>query len=50
MLLDLVYMILGDLPQDLRFLYAFGCLFILYIFVKLFKIFIDIIRDFARGL
>ena len=50
MLLNLVETIFGVLPEDLRFLYAFGCIFILYIFVKMFTIFIEIIRDYLGGL
>ena len=37
MLLGLVQEIFGELPQDLRFLYAFGCMFVLYILVKMLK-------------
>ena len=50
MLLNLVETILGELPSDLRFLYAFGCIFVLYILVKMFAIFIEIIRDLIGGL
>lgn len=49
MLYDLVSSFMGWLPENLQFLMAYGCIFVLYIFVKLFKIFIDIIRDFVRG-
>lgn len=50
MLLNLVETIFGELPQDLRFLYAFGCMFVLYILVKMFTIFINVIGDFLRSL
>lgn len=50
MLLGLVEQILGELPSDLRFLYAFGCIFVLYILLKLFTIFTNVIRDFIRSL
>lgn len=50
MLLDLVSTIFGVLPDDLRFLYAFGCIFVLYIFLKMFVIFVEIIRDYLGGL
>ena len=50
MLLGLVEQILGELPQDLRFLYAFGVIFVLYIFLKLIVIGIEVIRDFTKGL
>lgn len=50
MLLELVESILGELPPDLRFLYAFGCIFVLYILVRMFSVFIQIIFDFVRSL
>ena len=50
MLLGLVHEIFGELPQDLRFLYAFGCMFVLYILVKMFTIFINVIADWVRSL
>ena len=50
MLLALVEMILGELPSDLRFLYAFGVIFVLYVFLKMLTIFLDIIRDLVGGL
>ena len=50
MLLDLVYSVLGELPNDLRFLYAFGVIFVMYIFLKMFVIFVDVIKDFLKSL
>lgn len=47
MLMDLVYLIMGSLPDEFKFMYIFGIIFILYIFLGLFKIFIDIIKDFV---
>lgn len=48
MVLDLVKMILGELPEELEFLYAFGVMFVLYIFITLFKMFIDVTKDLMR--
>lgn len=48
MLYDLVNLIMGSLPQEFEFLKAFGILFILYIFIALFKLFIDVIKSFMR--
>lgn len=49
MLLNLVEIILGELPQDLRFLYAFGTVFILCIFLKLLFVFVNVIEDFFKS-
>lgn len=48
MVLDLVHMILGELPPQLEFLYAFGVMFVLYIFISIFKMFIDVTKDIMR--
>lgn len=48
MLNDLVNSIFGSLPEEFEFLKIFGYLFVLYIFVSLFKIFIDFIKSFMR--
>lgn len=48
MLYDLVNLIMGSLPNEFRFLYIFGILFILYIFLGLFKLFLDVIKEFMR--
>lgn len=50
MLWDLVNFVMGSLPDDFKFLYIFGVLMILYIFISIFKLFIDVIKDFLRGL
>lgn len=50
MLWDLVEMLLGGLPAEFHFLKAFGVLFVMYIFISLFKLFIDVIRSFIKGL
>ena len=50
MLYDLVLLIMGSLPEEFKFMYIFGMIFILYIFVGLFKIFIDIIKDFVSSI
>ena len=50
MLLDLVYQFMGELPSDLRFLYAFGVIFVLFIFLKMFTMFIDVIKDYLKSL
>lgn len=49
MLLNLVEIILGELPQDLRFLYVFGIVFILCIFLKLLFVFVNVIEDFFKS-
>lgn len=46
MLYDLVNLIMGSLPDEFKFLYIFGMLFILYIFIGLFKLFIDVIKEY----
>lgn len=50
MLWDLVTYFMGSLPSDFEFLYIFGVLFVLYIFIGLFKLFIDVIKEFIGGL
>ena len=42
---DLVNLIFGNLPEEFEFLKIFGYLFVLYIFLGLFKLFIDIIKE-----
>lgn len=49
MLYDLVLLIMGSLPEEFRFMYIFGMLFILYIFIGLFKFCIDILKDFINS-
>lgn len=48
MLQDLVNSIFGSLPEEFEFIKIFGYCFVLYIFVSLFKIFIDFIKSFMR--
>ena len=48
MLYDLVNLIMGSLPNEFRFMYIFGILFVLYIFLGMFKLFLDIIKEFMR--
>jgi len=48
MLWDLVNLFLGGLPPEFHFLKAFGVLFVMYIFLSIFKLFIDVIRSFLR--
>lgn len=50
MLMDLVYLIMGSLPDEFKFMYIFGIIFILIIFLDLFKIFVDIIVDFVKSI
>lgn len=50
MLWELVNNFMGSLPDEFSFLKAFGVLFILYIFISLFKIFIDVTKQIFRGL
>lgn len=50
MLLNLVEIVLGELPQDLRFLYSFGVIFVLCIFLKLLFCFVNVIEDFFKSL
>lgn len=50
MLLELATTILGELPQDLRFLYAFAVVFVLYIFIRIFSMFVDVIIDYLKSL
>ena len=38
MVFDIVKMILGELPPQFEFLYSFGIVFVLYIFLKIFKL------------
>lgn len=44
-LTNLVDLILGDLPEEFEFIKIFGYLFILYIFLGLFKLCIDVIKE-----
>ena len=48
MLYDIVNLIMGSLPNEFRFMYIFGILFVLYIFLGLFKLFVDVIKEFMR--
>lgn len=48
MLWHLVTLFMGSIPEQFEFLYAFGVLFVLYIFISLFKLFIDVIKDLLR--
>ena len=48
MLYDLVNLIMGSLPNEFRFMYIFGILFVLYIFLGMFKLFLDVIKEFMR--
>lgn len=50
MLWNLVTLFMGSIPNEFEFLYAFGVLFVLYIFISLFKLFIDVIKSFMRGI
>lgn len=50
LLYDLSKMILGELPPQLEFLYPFGMLFFLAIFLFLIFTLISITADFLRGL
>ena len=45
MLNDLVNTIFGNLPEEFEFLKIFGYLFVLYIFVGMFKLFLDFIKE-----
>lgn len=49
MLWDLVTQFMGSLPNEFEFLYIFGVLFVLYIFLGIFKLFIDVIKSFIGG-
>lgn len=49
MVFDIVKMILGELPPQFEFVYSFGIVFVLYIFLKIFKLFIDFTLDLLRG-
>ena len=48
MLYDIVNLIMGSLPDEFRFMYIFGIFFVLYIFLGLFKLFLDVIKEFMR--
>ena len=48
MLWNLVNLFLGGLPDEYSFLKIYGILFILYIFISLFKMFIDVIKSLLR--
>ena len=50
MLYDLVHTILGELPQNLEFLYAFGYVLVLYFVAKIFTSIVNVIQDFLRSL
>lgn len=46
---NLVELVIGEIPQQYDFLKIFGFIFELYIFISIFKLFIDIIKDLLRG-
>lgn len=48
MLNDLVNLIFGSLPQEFEFIKIFGYLMVIYIFISIFKLFIDVIKDLLR--
>lgn len=48
MLWDLVNLFLGGLPQEYNFLKIYGIILILYVFIKLFKMFIDVLMSLMR--
>ena len=48
MLNDLVNLVFGSLPEEFEFIKIFGYMFILYIFIVIFKLFVDIIKDLLR--
>ena len=50
MLWELVNLFMGCLPEEFAFLKIFGVLFVMYIFLSLFKLFIDVIRSFLKSL
>ena len=45
---SLVEFVMGSVPDEFKFLYIFGVVFILYIFLGMFKLFIDIMKDFTK--
>lgn len=45
---DLVNLFFGSLPEEFEFLKIYGYLFVLYIFISIFKLFIDVIKDMIR--
>ena len=49
MLWDLVNLICGGLPEWMDFIKIFVVGFILYIFLQLLKLFLDVIKDFMRS-
>lgn len=50
MLWDLVNLMFGGIPEQFEFVKIFGIFFVMYIFLSLFKLFIDVIRSFMRSL
>lgn len=50
MIWDLVNLILTGIPDEFSFVKIFGVLFFLYIFVSIFKLFLDLIKDILRGI
>ena len=42
---NLVNLIFGNLPEEFEFIKIFGYFIIMYIFLGLFKLFIDIIKE-----
>lgn len=49
MLWDLVNILFGGIPEEFEFIKIFGILFVMYIFLGLFKLFVDVIRSFMKG-
>ena len=47
---DLVTLVFGSIPQEFEFLYIFGALFVMYIFLGLFKFMLDILKDFITSI
>ena len=46
---DLVNLFMGGLPDEYSFLRIYGVLFVLYIFISMFKLFIDVIKNLFKG-
>ena len=42
---NLVDLIFGSLPEEFEFIKIFGYFLVIYIFLALFKLFIDVIKD-----
>lgn len=48
MLWNLVNLFMGSLPQEFEFMKIFGILFIMYIFIRIFNMFIEVIKEMMR--